>query len=89
MHLVHHSFRSIPLTDDFSITPEVCLQADMRPSLAMALGRAGPPPAPTTSAVQLQLPTGCLGAAALNVMRYVPEVRKHPGNEGCLADLPP
>ncbi len=50
-------------------------QADGRPSFMVALGRAGPPPAPLTSALQLQLPTGCLGSAALNVMRYIPEVR--------------
>ena len=62
----HMQSLSVPSSSD--------MQADARPSLMAALGRAGPPPAPPTSAIQLQLPTGCLGAPALNVMRYVPEV---------------
>lgn len=43
-------------------------------SLMAAVERAGPPPMPATSDAQKQLPAGALGAPALWVMRYVPEV---------------
>ena len=43
-------------------------------SLTEAVERAGPPPSPVSSFSQLHLPVGALGARALWVMRYVPEV---------------